>query len=400
MTALSQEAKPVLIFLAHRIPYPPNKGDKIRSFNELAFLSQHFSIELFCPYDRREDADHMQTLLQYCQSVHAFYLNRWLRLPSLLLAFLTGQSLSVALFRIPGLAKRVTAALKKHPKAPVLVFSGQMAAYLPESDLNRAVVDFCDVDSYKWQHYADSHTGLKSWFYRREAKNLLAFESHVSQQSRAALFITPAECDLYRSLGGKGPIQAMPNGVDTAFFHPRGGQEIPGRILFTGAMDYFPNIEGVEWFAKEVFPSLRARHPGIRFIIAGSNPTPRVKALADAANIEVTGFVPDMRDEQAKAEIVIVPLRIARGMQNKVLEAMACGKAVVATSRSLGGIDAVDGRELRIADTAETFAAVLDDLLTHPATRTALSQAGRDYVVRLFSWESQLTQVLLPPLQR
>jgi len=167
--------KPVLIFLAHRLPFPPNKGDKIRSFNELLFLSERYDVKLFCLYDRAEDAQHIEPLKRYASQVEAFYIRRWHRVPALFAAFLTGRSLSVALFSSARLRKAFRKTVKENPTAPIFVFSGQMADYVPAIDLKRTVIDFCDVDSYRWDIYAERLSVWKAWFLRFEAKRLFGF---------------------------------------------------------------------------------------------------------------------------------------------------------------------------------------------------------------------------------
>ncbi len=408
-----------LLYLAHRIPYPPNKGDKIRSYNELAFLCQRYEVDLVCFLDAPGDEKYLPKLREMCRSVSAFRRGPLLQVTRLLRGFLTGEPLSVALYDHPGLRARVRELTAAHDYARIFIFSGQMAQYADSAWLPRTVIDFCDVDSYKWDNYADRLPFYSGWFYRLEARRLLAFEKEAARAALAAVFITPAELDIFKTLGGEGRLVALGNGVDTEFFSPAGSGaaasgtaasaaaapgagrtgSITGRILFTGAMDYFPNEEGVVWFAREVLPGVRRKFPGAHFVIAGSNPTQKVKALARLEGVEVTGFVEDMRAEQAKAHVVVVPLRIARGMQNKVLEAMACGKAVVVARKAMGGIHAEDGRDLCVAESPEEFQAALTSLLGDPARVEAMGSAAREYILRNLSWQSGLEKGLVPLME-
>jgi sugar transferase (PEP-CTERM/EpsH1 system associated) len=387
-----------LLFIAHRIPYPPNKGDKIRSYNELLFLSRHFEIDLVCFMDDPMDERYLPKLAALCKSISIFKRGNLFKFWHLIQGFLTAQPLSKALYDHPQMHKSVEALLQANTYHRIFIFSGQMSQYVPEALLPNAVIDFCDVDSHKWDNYAERMPFYLSWLYRLEAHRLFAFEAEAAKTALAALFITPAELQLFRNLGGEGRILALGNGVDTEFFAPRPETPVYGRILFTGAMDYFPNEEGVSWFAKEVFPELRNKMPSAQFIIAGSNPSPKVKALARIEGVTVTGFVKDMRLEQAKAHIVVVPLRIARGMQNKVLEAMACGKAVVVCTQALGGIYAVPGKDLMVADEAGDFRKCIETLLTEPQVLEAMGIAARNYILTNLSWERNLSQDLLPLL--
>jgi sugar transferase (PEP-CTERM/EpsH1 system associated) len=388
--------KPSLLFLAHRIPYPPNKGDKIRSFNELDFLSKHFDVRLGCLVDNPEDFKHVKFLQERFGEVGAFGLSpKWARLPSMAWDFLRSKPLSVSWFRNKALLNWTRKQWEERRPDAVFIFSGQMAQYLPREALKSAIIDFCDVDSHKWSQYADRLRGIKAWFFRREAERLLAFEKGIASDARATLLITAAEKDLFLSLGGKGKIEVLGNGVDTDFFAPKSANPEPGRLLFTGAMDYYPNEEGVVWFVEEVLPKLLARNTQVKFVIAGSRPTPRVQALA-GEHVEVTGFVEDMRKEQARAEIAVVPIRIARGMQNKVLEAMACGKPVVATPNSLGGISARHGQEIKIAESAKDFAHAVQELLEQAELRAQLGRSARVFAVETYSWNRNLERDLLP----
>lgn len=388
-----------LLFIAHRIPYPPNKGDKIRSYNETLFLSKRFEVDLVCFLEGPEDDAHLETLRGLCRTATGFRRGIALKAWRLATGFLAGRPLSVALYDHGGMRAKILRLIREHEYARIVVFSGQMAQYIPAAQLPRTVLDYCDVDSHKWDNYAERLPFYLAWFYRLEARRLFAFENAASRMALATLFITPAERQIYLDLGGQGNLVILGNGVDTGFFAPSATAPEPGRILFTGAMDYFPNEDGVSWFAREVFPLVRKDHPHARFVIAGSNPTAKVRALARLDGVDVTGFVPDMRAEQAKAHIVVVPLRIARGMQNKVLEAMASGKAVVVGKAALGGIHAEHGRDLFVAGTPEEYRACLGRLLSDPGLVEATGRSARAYILAHLSWETDLEQGLLPFLE-
>ncbi len=385
-----------LLFIAHRIPYPPNKGDKIRSYHELLYLSQYFEIDLVCFIDSPLDKNYLAKLGAICKTVSVFERSPWFKLAKMISGFILRKPLSVALYTHGGMQRAIHKLLAEHAHEKIFIFSGQMAQYIPVSLLSRTVIDFCDVDSHKWDNYAERMPFYLAWFYKLESLRMLAFEKKVSKSALAAFLITPAELKLFQDLGGQGQLFSMGNGVDTSFFSPRPEPYEPGRILFTGAMDYFPNEEGVSWFAQEVFPSLRKTFPQARFIIAGSNPSHKVKALGRIEGVTVTGFVEDMRQEQAKAHVVVVPLRIARGMQNKVLEAMACGKAVVVSPKALGGIHAEAGRDLLIAEEAEAFRTCVEKLLGNPALVAEMGQAARAHITSNLSWQANLSGGLLP----
>ena len=387
-----------LLYIAHRIPYPPNKGDKIRSYNEVLFLAKRFEVDLVCFLEGPEDDKHLRALQGLCRTATGFVRGPLLKAWRLCAGFLAGRPLSVALYDHGGMRAKIRRLIREHAYSRIVVFSSQMAQYIPDDQLPRTVLDYCDVDSHKWDNYAERLPFYAAWIYRLEARRLFAFENAASRKALATLFITPAERQIYLGLSGQGNLLILGNGVDTAYFAPSEARPEPGRILFTGAMDYFPNEEGVAWFARQVFPSVRKDHPQARFVIAGSNPTARVRALARLDGVDVTGFIPDMRAEQAKAHIVVVPLRIARGMQNKVLEAMASGKAVVVGKAAMGGIQAEPGRDLFVSETPEEFRACLGRLLSEPDLVDAMGQAARAYILENLSWERNLEHGLLPLL--
>ncbi|MDP1605282.1 MAG: TIGR03087 family PEP-CTERM/XrtA system glycosyltransferase [Rhodocyclaceae bacterium] len=219
------------------------------------------------------------------------------------------------------------------PIDTAVIFSSVMADYLPDMARLPTLVDFVDMDSAKWRQYATMHRWPLSWLYRREGERLLSFERDVAARARHAFFVTEAECDLFRSAAPEcaGRVDAMCNGVDAEFFSPDHALASPYRddeipIVFTGATDYWPNVDAVVWFAGEVLPRLRARHPAVRFYIVGRSPDPAVQALA-SEGIVVTGTVDDVRPYLAHAAVVVAPLRIARGIQNKVLRSDGHGAA-------------------------------------------------------------------------
>jgi sugar transferase (PEP-CTERM/EpsH1 system associated) len=312
-------------------------------------------------------------------------------------ALFTGEALSVRYYRDDGLRGWVFDVLGRAGIHKAVAFSGPMAQYLEALPLERRIIDFCDVDSAKWTQYAGERSWPLSWLYRREGRLLASFEQHAARFADASTFVTEAEADIFRS-GAKGisdRILAMQNGVDAVYFtnareypdpYPAGGPV----IVFTGAMDYWPNVDAVVWFAREVFPHIRGSCAGLRFCIVGMNPAAEVKALAGPGVI-VTGAVDDVRPWLAHADLVVAPLRVARGIQNKVLEAMAMGKAVVVSAASAVGLRGTVGRDFLTATDAEDFTETVSALLIDPARRHAMQLAARDCAVAAYSWEAHLS---------
>jgi sugar transferase (PEP-CTERM/EpsH1 system associated) len=290
-----------LLYLVHRIPFPPDKGDKVRSYHVLKHLLERHQVHLGTFIDDPADEAHVPTLRAMCADLHVARLQpRRARLASLA-GLASGQALTLRYYRDAGLARWVAHTLATQPIDAAIVFSSSMAQYAVGHAGLAALVDFVDVDSAKWTEYAERHPWPLSWLYRREGRLLLAYERKVAAASARSFFVTANETELFRRLAPEcGPrLEPMCNGVDAGFFAPdpqRVSPFEPGELplVFTGAMDYWPNVDAVSWFVADMLPELRRRHPRVRFHIVGRNPTPAVRALAGPA-VNVTGTVADVR---------------------------------------------------------------------------------------------------------
>jgi sugar transferase (PEP-CTERM/EpsH1 system associated) len=387
-----------LLLLIHRIPYPPNKGDKIRSYHLLKHLARHYRVHLATFVDDPDDWQYVPHVEALCASSHFAGMKPLLARVRSLGALLKNRSLSLEYYRDAKLAAWVDQTVAAHNIGRVLVFSSAMAQYADPYRGARRVVDFVDVDSDKWRQYAEKKSAPMSWLYQYEARQLLRYERQVARDYDASLFVSAPEAELFRQLAPESSarIGHFSNGVDTDYFSPHEPHANPyaageRALVFTGAMDYWPNVDAVQWFCDEVFPSLRARFPELMFYIVGSRPAPAVQALAQRPGVKVTGTVPDVRPYIAHAAVAVAPLRIARGIQNKVLEAMAMATPVVVSPQALEGIDAVPGSELVLAADAAAFADAVATLLSGlDSAAEAIGQAARAKVQRQYSWSSNL----------
>ena len=384
-----------LLLLIHRIPYPPNKGDKIRSYHLLKHLARDYKVHLATFVDDADDWQHVPTVEKMCASSHFASLNPTLARVRSLGALVKNRSLSLDYYRDAGMQRWVDQTVAAHKIERVLVFSSAMAQYADKYPNARRVVDFCDVDSDKWRQYADKKSWPMSWLYRHEARQLLSYERQVAREYDASLFVSAPEADLFRQLAPESDarIGFFSNGVDTDYFSPDAAGASPFKageraIVFTGAMDYWPNVDAVQWFAADVMPLLRSRFPDLTFYIVGARPAPAVLELGKQANIVVTGTVPDVRPYIAHARAAVAPLRIARGIQNKVLEAMAMATPVVVSPQALEGIEAEPGRELVLARDAGCYVDAIAALLARGDNQIGL--AARARVERKYSWPSNL----------
>ncbi len=385
-----------LLFLAHRIPYPPNKGDKIRSYHFLKYLAADFNVYLGTFIDDPNDWQYTDNLNALCADTYYQGLNpRHAKIKSLQ-GLLTGVPLSLPYYKNAAMQAWVDNTIKTHAIKKVLVFSSVMAQFINEPHVVDMIVDFVDVDSDKWRQYAEKKQGLGRWVYQREATTLLRYEQQLASRAKISLFVSEQEAALFKTLSPflADKIGAINNGVDTDYFSPDIVFSSPYQadedvLVFTGAMDYWANIDAVVWFAKNVFPRLEKNHPQAKFYIVGGKPTKDVQALAENNNIIVTGRVDDVRPYVAHARLVVAPLRIARGIQNKVLEAMAMGKYIVATGAAMEGIPRNEKIAVSVADDADDMVKQLDGLLATPTT----ASANRDFVKTLFSWEQNVQQL-------
>ena len=386
-----------LLYLVHRIPYPPNKGDKVRSYHILKHLAARHRVFLGTFADDPDDLQHVARLRELCAELRVIELSpRLARLRSVS-GFAANEPLSVAYYRNAELARWVDTTLANEAIDACIVFSSAMAQYVAGADAPRTVlIDFVDVDSAKWAQYANSRWWPLSWVYRREGSRLLAFERAAADRATRAFFVTDAEADLFRRLapGCVGRIETIGNGVDTEQYAP--SQALPSPfaagslpVVFTGAMDYWPNVDGVRWFAEEVLPRVLDALPNAHFTIVGMRPTAAVKALA-SARVTVTGTVPDVRPYLQHAAVVVAPLRVARGIQNKILEAMAMARPVVATDACGAGIDAVNGRHFVTAHDAATMADAVVSLLRDGEAARMMGNAARARIVARYTWAAQL----------
>jgi sugar transferase (PEP-CTERM/EpsH1 system associated) len=387
-----------LLFLSQRIPYPPNKGDKIRSFNILKHLSASFRIHLACFIDDPEDWAHTDALDEYCEQTHFVRLNPLSAKIRSLKAFATGAPLNLPYFRDPSLDDWVARVTQSVNPSAAFVFSSQMVQYLMRSDhkFERTVIDFCDVDSDKWRQYAATKQWPLSWLYKREATELLKFDQSVAHFVDAATFVAEPEVELFNRLSPEtsSRISAVSNGIDCDYFDPDLNQDdpytVPGpKLIFTGAMDYWPNIDSVQWFANDILPLVQNRIPDASFHIVGGNPSPDVTKLTQISGVFVTGRVPDMRPYFKHAALAVVPMRIARGIQNKVLEAMAMAKPTVVTPQALEGIDLPEDPTLYVADDAQSFADSCIDALTEDQAALRGARA-RQWAQDHYSWQARL----------
>tara|TARA_B100001105_G_C22361932_1_gene430754 strand:- start:34 stop:1275 length:1242 start_codon:yes stop_codon:yes gene_type:complete len=385
-----------LLYLVHRLPYPPNKGDKVRSYHLLQHLLTGHRVFLGTFVDDPDDQQHVPTLQGWCAEVCAEPLQPLPAKLRSLAALAEGEPLTLRYYRNARLDRWVREVCRREAIDAVIVFSSSMAPYARHAAGVPVLVDLVDVDSAKWTEYARNRPWPMSWLYRREGERLLAYERQVAASAHSTFLVTEKEADLFRRLAPEcaGRVQAVGNGVDADFFAPDAQRASPFAagelpVVFTGAMDYWPNVDAVVWFATEVLPALRQRWPALRLHIVGRSPTPAVQALA-GEGVAVSGTVPDVRPYLQHALAVVAPLRLARGVQNKVLEAMAMARPVVCAASCAEAIDARHDHDLLAAEQAADYVAQLSRVLESPALAQQLGEAGRRFVRDRYGWAARL----------
>lgn len=388
-----------VLFLVHRIPYPPNKGDKIRSYHIFRFLCEHYKVYLGAFVDDPDDWQYTQKVAGWCEDACFIPLNPRLAKFRSLSAIFRGEAMTLPYYRNSKLSRWLSDLGESTKLDASIIFSSSMAQYRAAlgSGHGIRIIDYVDVDSEKWLQYSQQGSWFWRYIYRREGRLLRQAEERICQDSDVAVFVSRQEAALFRRIvqTGGAKIVSIENGVDTEYFSPERQYDNPytGKgpvLLFTGAMDYWANIEAVRWFTTEVFPLLKKYIPALRFYIVGSRPSAEVHALAESKGVTVTGSVPDVRPYLAYADMAVIPLRIARGIQNKVLEAFAMQVPVVATSAAMEGIACPPEIEMLVADSADAMSVSIRRVLEGKGT-VPWGEVGRNYVLEKHVWRKNLS---------
>lgn len=396
-----------VLFLSHRMPFPPDRGDKIRSHHILKKLASFAPVHVATFADDDRDMGEEVELAALARTYQLVRRMKPLALAGIQ-ALYSRVPVGLTAFYSPEIAAYVSRVLAEFPIETIYVFSGQMGQYVPDDFAGRVICDFVDVDSAKYEAYATRESGIHAWFQRREARLLRAEEQRLACRADASLLISPEEAALFRarldpSVRPYCDVSVLGNGTNSVFFDPAAARSHPElaklpqpRLIFTGQMDYAPNVEAARRAALRIMPLVRKVLPEASFHVVGRDPPDELRALDGVAGCRVWGGVADVRPYLVGADAALIPLDIARGVQNKVLEAMAMALPVILTSAAATGIPAEPGRHFAVADTDEALAQRAIDLLSQPRRGWSMSVEARKFVVERMSWPAALA--LLPEL--
>jgi len=401
MTETNIKKEP-LLFLCHRMPFPPNKGDKITTFNLLKFLSIRFNVHLGCFIDDEFDRQYIKELDVFCQSSFCLDICDRSQSSSGIKALLSGDAISVQHYKSKKFQAWVDSTVETFDIDKLFVYSSAMSQFIESSKYanKTRVLDMADVDSDKWRQYAENKPWYSRWIYSREQKILEKHEQVVLSNFEAVTLITDDEAQLFRTMSPafhQKKIVTLSNGVDTEYFNPVAEFDLTDlpelkspSICFTGAMDYWANVDAVVWFCKNVWPQILADMPTCTFYIVGGKPPVKVKQLETLQGVIVSGRVPDVRPYLDIAKVAIAPMRIARGVQNKVLEAMAMAKPVVMTSMGQEGINVDKLQKALIHDNPSEMAQSILTLLKQDVVEY---ESNRQWIVDSYSWDGALEKL-------
>ena len=385
-----------ILYLAHRIPYPPNKGEKTRCFHQLQYLSERHTIDLFCFADNEREARGQTALESICRRVHVETLPPKKGLARAAALAWKGLPSSILYYQSRKMQEAVGKTLNVESYDLIFVYCSSMAQFIPHPAPAFKMIDFVDADSAKWKQYASATRFPKSWFYAREGELLARYEKQVTKEFDVSIVATQQEA-LELGGGGCSGVEVLENGVALPKTQPVTSlreeiRALQPYVLFVGTMNYRPNVDAVTHFSEEIFPLLQKTHPELRFLIVGRDPSPEVGRLAGKPGVVVTGSVPDVHEYIDGAAVAVAPFRIAQGVQNKVLEALVAGLPVVLTSRPARAIGDVAAELLLVADRPEVFAAAVQSVLENPEFRRR-AEAAAPALRESMKWENRLRRL-------
>ena len=383
-----------ILYVCHRFPFPPKRGGKIRPFNMIRHLQQSGHQVTVCSLARSQaEAEEGSGIAPHCQAFHMGHVKEPVQFARMVLRLPLTTPSSMGYFYSAELASKVNGLLASQKWDLIFVHCSSVAQYVAHVRDVPKILDFGDMDSQKWLEYANYKPFPLSLGYTLEGNKMLAAEKRLAKQFDLCTATTRAEWETLDSYGTGAVTDWFPNGVDADFFSPTDGQYDPDTISFIGRMDYYPNQECMSRFCKDVWPQLKQRRASLKLLIVGADPSPEMRALGDLPGVTVTGSVPDVRPYIRSSALMVAPLAIARGTQNKILEAMGMGVPVVTSSAAAGGVDAEAKRHFLVADSAADIAAAVLRIVEQPELRARLATDGRARMLSHHAWPRSMQRL-------
>ncbi|MFW2404810.1 MAG: TIGR03087 family PEP-CTERM/XrtA system glycosyltransferase [Gammaproteobacteria bacterium] len=383
-----------VLFVCHRLPFPPKRGGKIRPFNIIRHLhEQGHQVTVASLARSAEELREGQGLADHCTRTMIETVSSTAAWARMLLRLPTRVPSSMGYFYSPRLAARIRAAEREQKFDLVIVHCSSVAGYVADLRGPAKLFDLGDIDSQKWLIYSRRRRFPLAAGYWLEGVKLEREEQRLARQFDLCTCTTRAELQTFDDFDTGVDSGWFPNGVDTDYFSPGSGEYDSNLVCFVGRMDYFPNQEAMFRFCREVWPDVRRARPEARLRIVGASPSPGVQKLAELPGVEVTGSVDDVRPHVREAALTVAPLSIARGTQNKILESMAMGVPVLASAEAAPGVDAVPDEHLLVADDPAQYRDGILRLLSDGAERQRFADAGRARVVSNHDWRASMRKL-------
>lgn len=383
-----------ILYLCHRFPFPPKRGGKIRPFNMIRHFSERGHRVTVCSLARSADeAREGAGIAPHCAHVEMARVHTPQQVLRMIARLPTLVPSSMGYFYAPSLKQATDRLLASERFDLIFVHCSSVAQYVAHVKGIPKILDFGDMDSQKWLEYAQYKPFPLSWGYWLEGTKLTRAEKQLAAQFDLCTVTTRAELETLASFGTAKACDWFPNGVDAEYFQPDGHAYDADVLSFIGRMDYYPNQECMLRFCAETWPCIRAQRPQARLLIVGAEPAPAIRQLAALPGVEVTGSVPDVRPYVRQSAAMIAPLSIARGTQNKILEAMALGVPVITSKVAVKGVDAEPAQHLLVGETSAEYAQAALRLMNDPAERARLAEAGRARMLSHHNWESSLERL-------
>jgi sugar transferase (PEP-CTERM/EpsH1 system associated) len=375
-----------ILYVCHRFPFPPKRGGKIRPFNMIRHLARNHEVTVASVVRSDEEAAQGRGIAEYCARYEMGRVYDPVQALRMITRLPTPSPSSLAYFHSPSLARRIRELLANERFELIFVHCSSAAQYVQHVQGIPKILDFGDMDSQKWLEYARYKPLPLSLGYRLEGRKLEREERRLASRFDLCTATTRTEWETLQALGTGVATDWFPNGVDSDYFMPSGERYDADTIAFVGRMDYYPNQQCMLDFCRQTLPRLRARRPALKLLIVGADPSPAVRNLQSVPGVTVTGSVADVRPYLWRSALMVAPLAIARGTQNKILESMAAGVPVVTSSIAAGGVDALPDKHFLVVDTPEQVTAAVLRVVENPVERSRLAAAGRARMLSHHNW--------------